>query len=75
MIISDHNLRSCRCNNSMHVHCALAEARHTMPYNCLVIMLLVESLLGRQMGLLPCLPPTHSLVLRGEPGNMATVTL
>ena len=35
--ISDHNLRSCHCNNSiMHVYCALAQARPTMPCICLV---------------------------------------
>ena len=35
--ISDHNLRSCHCSNSiMHVYCALAQARPTMPCICLV---------------------------------------
>ena len=32
-----HNLRSCHCNDSiMHVYCALAQARPTMPCICLV---------------------------------------
>ena len=38
--ISDHNLRSCHCNNSiMYVYCALAQARPTMSCICLVILL------------------------------------
>ena len=37
--ISDHNLRSCHCNNSiMYVYCALAQARPTMSCICLVLV-------------------------------------
>ena len=34
LAISDHILMSCRC---MHVYCALAQARPTMPCICLVL--------------------------------------